>query len=104
MRKPFFAQFLALCLILMTVTPAAAQQVERRELGDLFGDMMGLLDPMLSDLAEMLGDLSGWHAPEFLDNGDILIRRRQPDVAPETSPDTPPASEDEPPVTDPLEL
>jgi len=65
--------------------------------GGLLSDLMRQIDPWLADLAQMLGDVSGWHAPEVLDNGDILIRRRQP-LEPEGSPP------DDGPVTHPLEL
>ena len=36
------------------------------------------LDPTLEDLAEKLGDLNAYHAPEVLENGDIIIRRKAP--------------------------
>lgn len=83
---------LALCLALLA-QPALAQ----RDLGEPEGSLRGLLDemigavnPYLAQLAEMLGDLSGWHAPEVLPNGDILIQRRQPDEpAPETEDQAP---------------
>lgn len=66
-------------------------------LGGLLSDLMRQVDPWLAELAQMLGDVSGWHAPEVLENGDILIRRRQP-VEPEVAPP------DDGPVTHPLEL
>lgn len=33
--------------------------------------------PMLQDLQGLLGNGVGYHAPEVLPNGDIIIRRRQ---------------------------
>lgn len=51
------------------------------------------LDPYLGELGRIMGDISGWEAPEVLPNGDILIRRRvqSPDESsPESSPDSPP--------------
>ena len=69
---------LALCLAASVALPAGAQQGAGR-LDQLFSDMLGAVDPWLRDLGDVLGDLSGWHAPEVLPNGDILIRRRQPD-------------------------
>jgi hypothetical protein len=86
-----------LVLSLALSAPAQAQQtcVEGEDCGvmDRLGQLLNRLDPWFADLAEMLGDLSGWHAPEILPNGDILIRRRQP-------------AEDEnrEPVTEPMEL
>jgi hypothetical protein len=70
------------------------------EVGRLFGELIDRIDPYWGQLTELLGDLSAWHAPEVLPNGDILIRRRQPE-APELEPAPEPPSE---PVTDPLEL
>lgn len=98
----------ALVVALALATPAAAQnadcapgQIGCGSLGGILGDLMRQVDPWLSDLAEMLGDLSGWHTPEVLPNGDILIRRRQPAVPPPVQPDEDGSA---PPVTDPLEL
>lgn len=87
--------------------PRLFQDLER-DLGPLFRDLErdvaplleGLgrrMEPYLRDLAEMLGDLNRWEAPEILPNGDILIRRR-----PAPPPDQPPESDA--PVTEPLEL
>ncbi|MCA2009910.1 hypothetical protein LCM17_00265 [Cereibacter sphaeroides] len=73
-------------LAVALAAPALAQedpQVPDNRLRGLLGDMLGAVNPYLQDLAEMLGDLSGWHAPEVLPNGDILIRRRAPETAPE---------------------
>ncbi|WP_370208191.1 hypothetical protein [Pararhodobacter marinus] len=80
----------ALLAALLASLPVAsgAQDAEgdtSNRLRGLFDDMIGAVDPWLSDLSEMLGDLSGWHAPERLPNGDILIRRRddqEPDAVP----------------------
>lgn len=97
MRKPLRLTIPALALALVLAGPAQAQSrcAEGEECGvmDRLGELLNRLDPWFSDLAEMLGDLSGWHAPEILPNGDILIRRRQP-----TEEDA------QAPVTDPMEL
>ncbi len=45
--------------------PALRQFVE--EMGPAFGELMG-----------KVGDLSAYHAPEVLPNGDIIIRRKTP--------------------------
>lgn len=45
--------------------------------------MRGFLDqiePALRDLAAKMGDMSNYHAPEILPNGDIIIRRKVPTV------------------------
>lgn len=87
--------------------PRLFQDLER-DLGPLFRDLErdvaplleGLgrrMEPWLRDLAEMLGDLDRWEAPEILPNGDILIRRR-PAQPPDQSP------ESDAPVTEPFEL
>ncbi|MEZ5778304.1 MAG: AAA+ family ATPase [Paracoccaceae bacterium] len=45
------------------------------EFGQAFQDM----EPALRQLAEMLGDIRNYHAPEVLPNGDIIIRRKTPE-------------------------
>lgn len=68
-----------LALTLALAAPARAQGPET-DLQGLLDGVLGVVNPWLSDLAEALGDLSGWHAPEVLPNGDILIRRRRPEL------------------------
>lgn len=51
-------------------------------------DLAEQMGPALWDLMEKIGDLSAYHPPEVLPNGDILLRRktpeeRQADPAPE---------------------
>ena len=70
--------------------------------------------PMIEGLADRLGEMSGYHPPEILPNGDILIRRREtpaPGAAP--GPDdggegngnaAPDGDNDGAPVTDPVDL
>ncbi len=36
------------------------------------------MGPALEELREMLGDMSDYEAPEVLENGDIIIRRKTP--------------------------
>ncbi|WP_104019821.1 hypothetical protein [Roseovarius nitratireducens] len=49
-----------------------------------FAERMG---PALADLLEKIDDLSAYHPPEMLPNGDIILRRKTPqemkDAAPE---------------------
>ena len=78
----FFAITLALLVGLNTAAAAQESDDGSGRLDQLFSDMLGAVDPWLRDLGAMLGDLSGWHAPEVLPNGDILIRRRHEDQEP----------------------
>ncbi|WP_085826116.1 hypothetical protein [Roseovarius gaetbuli] len=64
----------------------------RREMGPALEDLRGMTEdmepalrqfveemgPALSDLMAKVGDLSAYHAPEVLPNGDIIIRRKTP--------------------------
>jgi hypothetical protein len=36
------------------------------------------MQPALKDLMAMIGDIDNYHAPEMLENGDIIIRRKLP--------------------------
>lgn len=103
--KPFI---LSAVLAASLALPAGAQGETPRpepspggELGRIFGEFLGAVDPWFRDLGSLLGDLSGWHAPEVLENGDVLIRRRRPqdEQAPEAQPAEPSA-----PPSEPLEL
>ncbi|WP_296639433.1 hypothetical protein [Roseinatronobacter sp.] len=59
------------------------------------------IEPELNELLDRMRDLTRYHPPEILPNGDILIRRRQPEEgAPEE--DVPPEPQDAP--ADPFEL
>ena len=49
-----------------------------RGLGDLAGDAGPLLRDLQDRLGAVVDDLDAYEAPEFLPNGDILIRRREP--------------------------
>lgn len=88
-------QILPAMLCLTLALPATAQEAEEPGIRDGFGLLSegsrmileGLMDemrpvfeeqmlPLLQDLGAMIDDLSAYHAPEMLPNGDILIRRR----------------------------
>lgn len=59
------------------------------------------MEPELNELLDRMRDLTRYHPPEILPNGDILIRRRQPDEgAPDD--DSPSDTQDAPLV--PFEL
>ena len=48
--------------------------------------LKGFADEMGPALADILGKVEDWtiyHPPEILDNGDIIIRRKVPEEAPE---------------------
>lgn len=47
---------------------------------DAMGEKLKAMEPMLRSLAEMVGDIRNYEAPEKLPNGDIIIRRK-PDPA-----------------------
>lgn len=55
------------------------------------------LQPKMMELLALVDDLTNYQAPERLENGDILIRRKPgappPPPLPETAPETAPAGE-----------
>lgn len=55
----------------------------------LFEQFSNDVTPMLDDLTEQLRGLSGYHPPEVLPNGDIIIRRKEPVEEPENAPSPP---------------
>jgi len=59
-----------------------------QEMEPALKDLKGLaqeMTPMMRDLQGLIGDMSKYHAPEMLPNGDIIIRRKTPEelAAPE---------------------
>lgn len=46
------------------------------------GEQLKAMEPMLRSLAEMIGDIRNYEAPEKLPNGDIIIRRKPDPDAP----------------------
>lgn len=110
MSRTAFSLLVVLLLSVPVISPALAQQdcpdaapdctALPRLLDDLTRDlspwMEGLADrlsPHLRQLTDLLGDLTGWEAPEVLPNGDILIRRRPARPAVPDHSDTDPLSE-----------
>lgn len=96
---------IALALSIGLALPVAAQE-GRDDMKDgfsLFGEgarlmlrgLMSELAPMLEDMEGVLSDLSAYHAPEVLPNGDIILRRKVP-PAPDAAPDGAPGQEREP--------
>ena len=74
----------------------------KREMAPALEDLQGLADrfgpsmssflqemgPALGEMADQIKDWSSYHPPEILPNGDIIIRKKQPEAEPE---ETPPA-------------
>ena len=57
----------------------------------LMNEMGPAMEEMSDEMRNALGNLSAFHAPEILPNGDILIRRKVPlQVEPELDPETGP--------------
>jgi hypothetical protein len=59
------------------------------EMAPVFGEFVVEMGPALTDLLNQIDDFSNYEAPEFLPNGDIIIRRKPgapiwlPDTLPE---------------------
>lgn len=70
---------------LMTEMEPALKELDEvtREMQPLLRDFAVEMGPALADLLEKVEDWTVYHPPEMLDNGDILIRRREP-LTPET--------------------
>lgn len=75
----------AICLA--AASPAVAQNQNLEEGAEAFSRGMELLleglmqelTPRIDELRDMLNELDAYHAPEILENGDILIRRKTPE-------------------------
>ncbi len=99
--------FVRACLLAVLIAAAPAAGAQERPDSDDRGDLAegadlleqgarlllrGLMQELapalremesgLRDLEALMGDLSLYHAPEILPNGDILIRRRMPPPVP----------------------
>ncbi len=53
----------------------------------LLQGLLAEIEPKLQELETTLGQLQGYHPPEFLPNGDIIIRKRQSGEAIEPNPE-----------------
>ena len=51
---------------------------QAEEMEPALRDFVEQMGPALRDLMEKAGDLSAYHAPEVLPNGDIILRRKTP--------------------------
>ena len=50
------------------------------------GRALSELQPAMTDLLAMMGDVTKYHAPEMLENGDIIIRHKTPaELAPKAA-------------------
>lgn len=77
-----------------------AQEMEPAidEMGRAFQDIepaLRQMGPRLRELVALMGDVANYEAPERLENGDILIRRK-PGAPPPPVPGAPPAAEPAP--------
>ena len=86
-RTPLLGAVLALAALPVMAEDDTNSDLERG--GELLREGFGLLldglaaelEPMAEgwqELVDQLGDLSGYHPPERLPNGDIIIRRKIP--------------------------
>ena len=78
----------ALALIMALVAaPLHAQEGEVEDGADLLSraaemllrGLLGEVEPAFRELRDRIGDLDAYHPPEILPNGDIIIRRKQPE-------------------------
>jgi len=53
-------------------------QDQAEEMEPALREFVEEMGPALRDLMEKAGDLSAYHAPEILPNGDIILRRKTP--------------------------
>lgn len=58
------------------------------EMGPALGEFVQAFGPALTDLLSQVDDFSNYEAPEFLPNGDIIIRRKPAAPIWEPDPDT----------------
>ncbi|WP_187429234.1 hypothetical protein ROLI_029000 [Roseobacter fucihabitans] len=59
------------------------------EMEPAFEGMRGFMQEMGPALSELMGQIEDWsvyEAPEILENGDIIIRRKPQDIPPEETP------------------
>ena len=63
-------------------------QDRAEEMEPALRDFVEEMGPALRDLMDKAGDLSAYHAPEVLPNGDIILRRKTPQET-EEAPDEP---------------
>lgn len=61
------------------------------------------LEPQVQRFLDEMRDMTQYHPPEMLPNGDILIRRRQADASEDAPPEPEPEAEPQPAPT-PFEL
>lgn len=91
-RTPILtAAVLAVFCAVATPAPATADEpgIEGKPLEDLGPAIEKEVGRLLGIMELFLRNIPTYEMPEILDNGDIIIRRKRPEDAPET----PPASE-----------
>lgn len=79
-----FLMFRVFALVLLvTAAPALAEEERGRDLMSealklFMKGLMQEMDPAIEGFEGLIDDLSAYHPPEVLPNGDIIIRRRRP--------------------------
>lgn len=103
LRSSVFCLIVAASFALAPATFAQSQDQDGFEEGfDLFSEgarrlmqeLAGELGPLLLQLEMLMDEITAYQAPEILDNGDIIIRRK-PDT-PSPFPDTPGETDEAP--------
>lgn len=60
---------------------------QTEEMEPAIRDFVERMGPALTELMGKIGDLSAYHPPEVLPNGDIILRRKTPQELQETVPE-----------------
>ncbi|WP_159807774.1 hypothetical protein [Litoreibacter roseus] len=75
---------LAISLVVLTGTAHAQDEQDVPGIPEILEQFRGLAEPLMPlmrDFADQLRDVPGYHPPEVLPNGDIIIRKRDPSEA-----------------------
>ena len=78
-------RMLTLAAAFLVSAPLQAQENQGRDLmaealGLFMRGLMDEVEPAFEGLEDLMQDLNAYHAPEVMPNGDIIIRRKQPDA------------------------
>ncbi len=83
---------------LMSEMEPMLQELDKaaREAEPYLREFMLEMGPALGEILEQVDDWTVYHAPEMLENGDIIIRRKVPLTPEEDTPEIKPAPKSEP--------